>query len=245
MRSVSCYSTLRQEDAQVKVSWAGARPLEDRSRSGAAFAISGLTTPTLTTDSALSDPDSDCSKSASSLHDYCGTTDVDYARSSDSRARYGSSGLNALSKPHFTSLASHPLLLPPKAKSREGFVENDICEKTGGSKHGHLKDWNPKPASSECEFLRPHDPMNAVRPAEDTLPPSTISIPLNTTCLISKTHKLTNGNMTVLPSRSLLVDFREGERRKGRKGNQVLVISSDGQTVRHMLGFAALERADP
>lgn len=55
---------------------------------------------------------------------------------------------------------------------------------------------------------------------------------VNTTYLVPKTHKLAGGSVTVLPSRSLLVDLREGERRKGRRGDAVLVVGADGATVR-------------
>lgn len=54
---------------------------------------------------------------------------------------------------------------------------------------------------------------------------------LNTHRLKPQTHKVSRGQLVVLPSRSLLVDFREGERRKGGKGREVMVISGDGGTV--------------
>ncbi|KAI8972190.1 kinase-like domain-containing protein [Trametes punicea] len=54
---------------------------------------------------------------------------------------------------------------------------------------------------------------------------------LNTQRLRPQTHKVSRGQLVVLPSRSLLVDFREGERRKGGKGKEVLVISSNGGTI--------------
>ncbi|TBU48611.1 kinase-like domain-containing protein [Dichomitus squalens] len=49
--------------------------------------------------------------------------------------------------------------------------------------------------------------------------------------LKSQTHKVSRGQLVVLPSKALLVDFREGERRKGYDGKQVLMISSDGDMV--------------
>ncbi|CAL1713208.1 unnamed protein product [Somion occarium] len=60
---------------------------------------------------------------------------------------------------------------------------------------------------------------------------TTRPVALNTLCLIPQTHKLAQGQITVLPSLALLVDFREGERRKGRKGVEVLVISPDGDKI--------------
>jgi hypothetical protein len=44
-------------------------------------------------------------------------------------------------------------------------------------------------------------------------------------------HKTVHGQVTILPSRSLLVDFREGERRRGKKGDQVFVADPDGAKV--------------
>jgi hypothetical protein len=55
--------------------------------------------------------------------------------------------------------------------------------------------------------------------------------PLSTSLLPAKTHKLAGGQLAILPSRSVLVDFREGERRKGRKGEEVMVVSPNGDQV--------------
>lgn len=53
----------------------------------------------------------------------------------------------------------------------------------------------------------------------------------NTGRLRADTHKVSRGQLVILPSKSVLVDFREGERRKGRSGKEVLVISPDGRRV--------------
>ena len=55
--------------------------------------------------------------------------------------------------------------------------------------------------------------------------------PLSTSLLPPKNHKLAGGQLAILPSRSVLVDFREGERRKGRKGEEVMVVSPNGDQV--------------
>ncbi len=55
--------------------------------------------------------------------------------------------------------------------------------------------------------------------------------PLSTSLLPLKTHKLAYGQLAILPSRSVLVDFREGERRTGRKGDEVMVVSPNGHQV--------------
>ncbi|KAL0571004.1 hypothetical protein V5O48_010951 [Marasmius crinis-equi] len=64
-------------------------------------------------------------------------------------------------------------------------------------------------------------PVGTVRPSSFT-----------TTLLAPRVHKTVNGQITILPSRSALVDFREGERRRGRKGTEVLVVSPDGREVK-------------
>ena len=56
--------------------------------------------------------------------------------------------------------------------------------------------------------------------------------PFNTFSLPPQTHRVARGQLVVLPSRTLLVDFREGERRQGRQGAEVLTISPDGEEVK-------------
>ncbi|KAG7089431.1 hypothetical protein E1B28_011117 [Marasmius oreades] len=55
---------------------------------------------------------------------------------------------------------------------------------------------------------------------------------LNTTLLSPRVHKTVNGQITILSSRSVLVDFREGERRRGEEGTEVFVISPQGDEVK-------------
>ncbi len=68
----------------------------------------------------------------------------------------------------------------------------------------------------------PHDPVLCGESTRE---------PLSTSLLSPKTHKLAGGQLAILPSRSVLVDFREGERRKGRKGEEVMVVSPNGDQV--------------
>jgi len=66
--------------------------------------------------------------------------------------------------------------------------------------------------------------------------------PFNTSFLPPQTHKVGRGQLVVLPSRTLLVDFREGERRQGRQGIEAFTISPDGEEVRivpHITAFVA------
>lgn len=70
-----------------------------------------------------------------------------------------------------------------------------------------------------------------VKPPLPSCPGPSTREPLSTSLLPSKTHKLAGGQLAILPSRSVLVDFREGERRKGRKGEEVIVVSPNGDQV--------------
>ncbi|KAF8809558.1 kinase-like protein [Phlegmacium glaucopus] len=55
--------------------------------------------------------------------------------------------------------------------------------------------------------------------------------PINTLLLAQKTHKFASGTLTILPSHSLLVDFRENQRRRGLRGDEVLLIDPTGMSV--------------
>jgi polo-like kinase 4 len=57
-------------------------------------------------------------------------------------------------------------------------------------------------------------------------------IQFNVLGLNSQTHKVAYGQITILPSHALLVDFRESQRRKGFKGDEVILIGPDGSKVR-------------
>jgi len=65
-----------------------------------------------------------------------------------------------------------------------------------------------------------HPPIGEARPLQ-----------LTTYLLRPQTQKTVHGQITILPSRSLLVDFREGERRRGKGGDEVLVIDPSGLEV--------------
>ena len=87
----------------------------------------------------------------------------------------------------------------------------------------------------------------------DSLPTKGIEMPrpmpFNTFFLPPQTHKVARGQLVVLPSRTLLVDFREGERRQGRQGVEVLTISPGGEEVNinpHVTAISKLNpRSDP
>lgn len=212
-RSVSNYSTLRQEDAEIAAYRADRRLVTTHTESGTSSAVSGLITPALTTDYALSDSDSGSSGSGPASLDEDDTIEVGWTKppilTTHREEAY------AFSKPQDQFLSTYPLLLPPKQKPS---VQAFTPEKDGIPSHTH-----PTPVAREASH--PTD-------GNSNTPPGPGLTPLNTAYLSPKMHKLTSGNVTVLPSKALLVDFREGERRKGRKGDRVLVISSDGGTVR-------------
>ncbi|TFK74774.1 kinase-like protein [Pluteus cervinus] len=60
---------------------------------------------------------------------------------------------------------------------------------------------------------------------------STRPVRFDTQLLVPKTHKTTHGALTVLPSGSLLIDFRESQRRLRQKGSEVFVVTADGAKI--------------
>ncbi|KAF7314181.1 Protein kinase domain-containing protein [Mycena kentingensis (nom. inval.)] len=68
--------------------------------------------------------------------------------------------------------------------------------------------------------------------ARSTLPVGTTRpVAFTTTLLHPETHKTVHGQITILPSKSLLVDFREAERRRGQKGAEVLLLDPQGRKI--------------
>ena len=53
----------------------------------------------------------------------------------------------------------------------------------------------------------------------------------NTSSIKCQSHKTTYGQVTILPSHSVLVDFRESQRRRGLVGDEILLIDWDGSKV--------------
>lgn len=85
-----------------------------------------------------------------------------------------------------------------------------------------------------------YDAPNLKPPLSSYSGPSTRE-PLSTSLLPPKTHKLACGQLAILPSHSVLVDLREGERRKGRKGEEVMVVSPNGDQVGVCSNFKELD----
>jgi len=67
-------------------------------------------------------------------------------------------------------------------------------------------------------FAKP--PIGTTRPTQ-----------FNTSSIKCQSHKTTYGQVTILPSHSVLVDFRESQRRRGLVGDEILLIDSDGSKV--------------
>ncbi|KAL1689133.1 hypothetical protein GGG16DRAFT_58466 [Schizophyllum commune] len=85
-------------------------------------------------------------------------------------------------------------------------------------------------APSRC--VQPTAPSRHPQPITEPLPIGTVRpTPFSTHLMAPKSHKALHGQVTVLPSRSLLIDFREAERRRRGKGTAVLVVSADGGRI--------------
>ncbi|KAH7106355.1 kinase-like domain-containing protein [Auriculariales sp. MPI-PUGE-AT-0066] len=55
---------------------------------------------------------------------------------------------------------------------------------------------------------------------------------ISTRGLPSKVYKTSNGSLTFQSNGTLLIDLREGDRRAGGRGDEVLLVAADGQTVK-------------
>ncbi|KAL1754155.1 hypothetical protein FB107DRAFT_216357 [Schizophyllum commune] len=90
-----------------------------------------------------------------------------------------------------------------------------------------------KPVVPHRAQLLPTAPFRDLQPTTEPLPIGTVRpTPFSTHLMAPKSHKALHGQVTVLPSRSLLIDFREAERRRGAKGTVVLVVSADGRRIK-------------
>lgn len=154
-----------------------------------------------------------------------GSSQDDMGSDADSEA---SSGTASASGSNGKALR-HPLLCPP-AKP-----QHDFRRLLDARPSHEIKAPAPKLSSVTPASRRPPvGPRLATpRSLDKCSGPALAGVPrLNTAYLTPHTHKIGSGNVTVLPSLSLLVDLREGERRKGRKGHEVLVISSNGEDIK-------------
>ncbi|KAH9841603.1 uncharacterized protein C8Q71DRAFT_339837 [Rhodofomes roseus] len=130
----------------------------------------------------------------------------------------------------------HPLL----ARSKGRIDSQSTQERTavGSGAPSLRQQTRASSAAKETDKVPSHAVPNPLHQRRTTSAPSValptlVSAPeaISTAYLSPQTHKVAHGQLVVLPSRSLLVDFREGERRRGKKGNEVLLISPDGSTI--------------
>lgn len=139
------------------------------------------------------------------------------------------------------NLDSYPLLQNPKA--RRSLTPPDIKKALEGQtvlpiSIPPLPVKIPKASEIQVQGSQPSQavPQTEKLPMKLSVPYETDLTgqltPLTTDYLTPQTQKVLKGQVTVLPSKSLLVDLREGERRERRKGNEVLVISPDGTTIK-------------
>ncbi|KAF8895463.1 kinase-like domain-containing protein [Infundibulicybe gibba] len=119
-----------------------------------------------------------------------------------------------------TSLDSRPLWRDI-IKPDQWFGGKTTTRKDEGMPRGDDKNDGTPQVPRNCDEISPINlPIGTTRPQ-----------PLSTALLNPQTHKSMSGNVTVLPSRSLLVDFRESQRRKHYAGNEILIISPDGKEI--------------
>ncbi|KAH0586347.1 hypothetical protein H2248_007588 [Termitomyces sp. 'cryptogamus'] len=143
-------------------------------------------------------------------------------------------------KPYFETSATFPLrgnVTAPALRITSSRLESEasqvvthgtvdaVSEITHGDQRGNIQEhpvdkkaYGQQPVEINREI--PTLPIGTERPT-----------PLNTQSMTCQIHKTIYGQITVLPSHSLLVDFRESQRRKGFKGDEVFLIDPDGLKV--------------
>ncbi len=134
------------------------------------------------------------------------------------------------SPPPLTSRAGFPLPLEGTCNSSPVKADSGVPSVSPLGSVPHVKGdtLRPRPSRRQASLgsgalnQYPHNPGPCGESTRE---------PLSTSLLPPKTHKLAGGQLAILPSRSVLVDFREGERRKGRKGEEVMVVSPNGDQV--------------
>ena len=137
--------------------------------------------------------------------------------------------------PHVKSISRVPPIPPPsslshlRAESREPKSSQRRASSDAYTQRPY--DADPCGVDHSVNFALPHDSPIVERPLLSSPPGASTRHPLSTSLLPPKTHKLAHGQLVILPSRSVLVDFREGERRKGKKGDEVMVVSPNGDQV--------------
>jgi hypothetical protein len=231
-RSVSDYSTLHQEDSDLKANKLTAISTIQQhelpyAKPGAARSRTATLTPAVNYAGSDSGFDSGDDSNAERYSCDDGDTGSRLVRTNTSKAKLVDD-----------DLADHPLLRRP-------ITEPPLTSLPfRGACLDEKSDWGAQDLDGGLKPLEDRSNLNEKKAGRDTTADFLIPFhaaenasqsdgvtPLNTRHLAPRTHKLTSGSITVLPSKSLLVDLREGERRKGKKGDEVLVISADGHRV--------------
>ena len=127
------------------------------------------------------------------------------------------------------------LLSPPEIHVGQTLLKEDgSCDATSVSSSQstsskNTRTWQHYRHSRKKEILT----VSSTSPYENPIaiprrcPPKGLQV----TPLLPQTYKIAHGQVVILPSRNLLVDLREGDRRSGGRGDRVLCVSPDGQEV--------------
>ncbi|KAJ7670277.1 kinase-like domain-containing protein [Mycena rosella] len=130
-------------------------------------------------------------------------------------------------------IVSDPLPLKPRRFTPEATTPSSSSQyrhhKTPQQAVHRQNDRGREPTEGVLSNCIPHSAADGSPP---TLPVGTTRPSPFTTALLSpETHKTVHGQITILPSCSLLVDLREGERRRGQKGAEVLLLDAQGTEI--------------
>ncbi|EGN94254.1 hypothetical protein SERLA73DRAFT_77679 [Serpula lacrymans var. lacrymans S7.3] len=142
--------------------------------------------------------------------------------------------LTADTSPSLSSACSHALLYPPETKAKncakkgsDSNYEADIVVRHRRNSASSSPGFDYRVAKAmKQDLIIPKDseeradsaatPIGTMRP-----------IAFTTSTLAPQTHKTVHGQVTILPSRAVLVDFREGERRRGHIGDEVMILHAE------------------
>jgi hypothetical protein len=150
-----------------------------------------------------------------------------------------------------SDIAEEPLLQPPAklahgpARSRPKQTSLDLVEDIPKKLKPSLKPHRPPPASPSRDSDGDGDDAPDPGNTSGVTALTTVTLPIGTTRprrlasapLKPQTHHVSHGLLRILPSLELLVDFRAGERLRGKRADAVLVVSADGTAVRVCRGL--------
>ncbi|KAJ6584905.1 hypothetical protein B0H19DRAFT_401123 [Mycena capillaripes] len=127
-------------------------------------------------------------------------------------------------------IVSDPLPIKQRHVTPEAGPSNSSPVSHASQQTAHPQNYQGQPGDNVAIESRIPNDLSAVSPP--TIPVGTTRpLPFTTALMTPEMHKTVHGQITVLPSHSLLVDLREAERRRGQKGVEVLVINPEGTQV--------------